>query len=117
MKKNLSGFLLILWCPVIVFMAITTISGQVGYNLIQFGCMTLLGIGIFFWVFCHHAKRWRIAGAILLACYAALLIFRFSGAWTIPDTPLSDGEKIVGILTWLIALSFLLCRKVGKERK
>lgn len=97
MKKNLSGFLLMLWCLVIVFMAITTVCGQVGYNLIQFGCMILLGIGIFFWAFRHHAKRWRIAGAVLLVCYTALLILRFSGAWTIPDTPLSDGEKVMGI--------------------
>ena len=117
MKKNLSGFLLILWFLVVVFMAITTISGQVGYNLIQFGCMILLGIGIFFWAFRHHAKRWRIAGAVLLACYTALLILRFSGAWTIPDTPLSDGEKVMGILTGLIALYFLLCGKGGKEKK
>ena len=117
MKKNLSGFLLILWFLVVVFMAITTISGQVRYNLIQFGCMTLLGIGILFWVFRHHVKRWRIAGAVLLACYTALLILRFSGVWTIPDTPLSDGEKVMGILTWLITLYFLLCGKGGKEKK
>ena len=117
MKKKLSEFLLILWCLVIIFMAITTISGQVRYNLIQFGCMTLLGIGIFFWVFRHHVKRWRIAGAVLLACYTALLILRFSGVWTIPDHPLSDGEKVMGILTWLITLYFLLCGKGGKEKE
>ena len=117
MKKNLSGFLLILWFLVVVFMAITTISGQVRYNLIQFGCMTLLRIVIFFWVFRHHVKRWRIAGAVLLACYTALLILRFSGVWTIPDHPLSDGEKVMGILTWLITLYFLLCGKVRKEKE
>ena len=106
-----------LWFLVVVFMAITTISGQVRYNLIQFGCMTLLGIGILFWVFRHHVKRLRIAGAVLLACYTALLILRFSGVWTIQDHPLSDGEKVMGILTWLITLYFLLCGKVGKEKE
>ena len=106
-----------LWFLVVVVMAITTISGQVRYNLMQFGCMTLLGIGILFWVFRHHVKRWRIAGAVLLACYTALLILRFSGVWTIPDHPLSDGEKVMGILTWLITLYFLLCGKVRKEKE
>lgn len=109
------AIVLLLWFLVVIFIIIATFCGWYNYNVVYLSCITLTGIGIFYYSF--HPRIYRIAVSILLILHTVLLALRFSGSWAIPNKSVSDGEIIVGCLTWLVTLYSFLCRQKTKGEK